>query len=94
MAQDSRGRNAYKPIPISAAKLIADRYEKDQVIVIAWDYKYGKTHVTTFGKTVDDCSQAAIAGNRIKRDFLGWPDKLCHAMPKRTVKRNKEKEDQ
>lgn len=72
----------YKNVPITAAKAIAKAYDKDQVIVITWDKKHGKTHVTTFGKTLDDCEQAAKGGNAFKK-AMGWPDKLCNAVPAR-----------
>lgn len=72
-----------KKIPISAAKRIADEYDKDQVIIVTWDKLTGTTWVTTYGKTLEECSQAAEGGNRVKR-ALGWPDTLCHAKPART----------
>jgi hypothetical protein len=72
----------YKGIPISVAKRIAAEYNKNQVIIVTWDEKYGKTHVTTYGKTIKECEQAAIGGNFVKR-ALGWPDEKCHDKPKR-----------
>ena len=75
----------YKSVPISAAKQIAKDFEKDQVIIVCWDKEHGKTHVTTYGKTIDDCSQAAKGGNLVKK-ALGWPDELCHTKPARARK--------
>lgn len=72
----------YKPITIKAAKEIANSFDKDQVIIVAWDKKYEKVHVTTYGKSLEDCDQAAEGGNFIKR-ALGWPEDLCNAKPKR-----------
>jgi hypothetical protein len=72
----------YKGIPISVAKRIAAEYDKNQVIIVTWDKKHGMSHVTTYGKTLKECEQAAIGGNLVKM-ALGWPDKLCHAKPKR-----------
>lgn len=72
----------YKNIPIKAAKEIANLYDKDQVIIVTWDSKYGKTHVTTYGKTLEDCAQAAQGGNMVKK-ALGWPDDKCNDVPKR-----------
>jgi hypothetical protein len=74
---------AYKDIPIEVAKRIAEEFDKDQVIIVTWDKTYGKTHVTTYGKTLEECHQAANGGNMVKR-ALGWPDKLCQAKPDRS----------
>lgn len=72
----------YKPIPIKAAREIAKAYGKDQVIVISWDKSHATMHVTTYGKTVEDCKQAARGGNKMKK-FLGFPDGVCHDAPAR-----------
>lgn len=82
----------YKKIPISAAKLIANKYDKNQVIIVTWDAKHGKTHVTTYGKSITECEQAAQGGNLVKK-ALGWPDELCHAKPTRLKRRSKNLED-
>lgn len=73
-----------KRITISAAKHIADEFDKDQVIILAFSKKDGKTWVTTYGRTVQDCQQAADGGNRLKR-VMGWPEELCNAMPSRAM---------
>lgn len=75
-----------KRIPIAAAKHIADEFGKDQVIVVTWDKTTGTTWVTTYGKTVDECTQAAEGGNRVKR-ALGWPESLCSAKPARAKRK-------
>lgn len=67
-------------IPIAAAKRVAFDYDCTQVIIMAWDG--AKTHCITFGKTLEDCDQAAEGGNRIKRT-LDWPESLCTAEPSR-----------
>ena len=69
-------------IPISDAKRIAQAYGYDQVVVWAWDKTGGSQHVTTYGKTVFDCEQAAVAGNNVKR-AAGWPESECNAKPAR-----------
>lgn len=71
-----------KRIPIRVAKTIADEFGQDQVIVVTWDKSTGHTHVVTYGKTVEECEQAAEGGNRVKR-ALGWPEELCNAKPRR-----------
>lgn len=76
-----------KRIPISAAKLVADKHDCRQVIILAWDGKL--THVVTYGKTLEDCDQAAQGGNKIKK-VLGWPESLCQDEPSR-VKKLKER---
>lgn len=72
----------YKDIPIKAAREIAKAYDKSQVIILTFDKVHGKTHVTTYGRTVEDCRQAAEGGNKLKK-VMGWPDELCHAKPAR-----------
>jgi len=72
-----------KRIPIKSAKDIAQKYDKDQVIIISWDRKTGTTWVTTHGKTIEDCNMAAEGGNKLKREFLKWPEELCNEKPKR-----------
>ena len=72
----------YKQIPIRAAARIAKEFDKDQVFILTWDKAYGRTHVTTYGKTIEDCKQAAEGGNELKRN-LGWPEELCKAAPPR-----------
>lgn len=72
-----------KPIPVSAAKVIAETYGYDQVIVIA--RKVGDDpdphgeHVTTYGATADHCGVAARVGNFIKHKIMGWPEHTVEA---------------
>ena len=61
----------YKPIPISAAREIAKKYGKQQVIIVTWDAVHGKEHVTTYGDTKETCRLAAMGGARVKQ-ALGW----------------------
>ena len=75
-----------KRIPIKAAKEFAKTYEKDQVIILCWDKQTNTTWVTTYGKSPEDCQQAADGGNEIKRQ-LNWPEKDCDAVPSRTKKK-------
>ena len=77
----------YKPIPINEAEYISKKYTKSQVIIVTWDKKFGKTHVTTYGRSKKDCIEAAQGGNMVKK-ALGWPDTLCHAKPDLTKKGN------
>ena len=80
-----------KHIPISAAKHIANEYGFDQVVIFARKpesspgFGDGGEHVTTYGKTVADCDVAARMGNHLKR-VVGWPEKLCNAVPRKAGK--------
>lgn len=66
----------YKEIPITAARHIAKQYEKQQVIVVAWDAVHGKTHITTYGIDKEQCRQAAMGGQKVAA-ALGWPLPRC-----------------
>lgn len=71
-----------KPIPINWAKKIAEDLGYTQVIIHGYDGNSGIQHVTTFGKSLADCDNAAKGGNAIKR-LLGWDEKLCQSAPAR-----------
>jgi len=62
-----------KPIPISAAKHIADTYDYDQVIIVARQVgEKGGEHCTTYGKDKTHCDIAARCGNFLKYKIMGW----------------------
>jgi hypothetical protein len=84
-----RGERMSERIPIKSAKDIAINYGYSQVIIVAWDGETGVQHVTTYGKTIQDCEQAAKGGNFVKK-ALGWSDELCHDVPSRAKKEVKE----
>lgn len=67
-----------KRIPIKAAKVIADEYGYDQVVVIGRRVGEAKEphgeHVTTYGKDKANCSVAAMMGNFFKHKLMGWPE--------------------
>lgn len=73
-----------KRIPINWAKKIAEDLGYTQVIIHGYDGETGMQHVTTFGKSLEDCKNAAEGGNAIKR-LLKWPEELCKAKPKRLL---------
>lgn len=79
----------YKNIPIAAAKRIAKDYDKDQVIIVTWDKEHGMMHVTTYGKSLIACEQAAIGGNLIKKT-LGFPEEDCNVVPARIRRKQNE----
>lgn len=64
-----------KPIPISAAKKIADAYGYDQVVVIARKVgEDGGEHVTTYGVNREHCGVAVRIGDFLKYKVMGWPE--------------------
>lgn len=65
-------------LPIKAAKDVSVTYNLRQVILLAWDG--ARTHIATYGKSLDDCSQAAAGGNILKQKW-GWSE--CNDQPSR-----------
>lgn len=62
-----------KPIPISAARKIAEAYGYDQVIVIARKVDpNGGEHCTTYGIDKANCDVAARCGDFLKFKVMGW----------------------
>ncbi len=85
-----------KRIPIKEAREFAKKYDKDQVIIFSFSRGDGKTWVTTYGNTLEDCDQAARGANIIKKRWE-WPEELCNEEPSRVKKlknKNKELEEQ
>jgi len=78
-----------KRIPIKSAKEFGIKHDQDQVIIISYNNKTNMMSVVTWGKSVDDCLQASIAGNAYKK-MLGFPPEKCKDVPVR-VKRMKQK---
>jgi hypothetical protein len=70
---------ALDPIPISAAKTIAEAYGYDQVVIVArrvGDGGDGGEHVTTYGVDKANCAVAAKIGDFFKSKLTGWsPEK-------------------
>jgi hypothetical protein len=64
-----------KPIPIAAAKRIAEEFGYDQVVVYA--RKVGEApsprgeHLTTYGVTKEHCRVAALIADTLQT-FMGW----------------------
>jgi len=76
-----------KPIPISAAKRIADEYGYDQVMVYARkvdrpagtgetasDAIKGGEHMTTYGVNKVHCAAMKRISNFLQIKIMGWPD--------------------
>jgi voltage-gated potassium channel Kch len=54
----------YTPVPVQAAREIAEKYEKSHVIINTWDSVHGLLHTTTYGVTEQQKHQAAIGGEK------------------------------
>jgi len=77
-------------IPIEVLKEIAKKYGLSHIIMLAHQDLVGpvvKDHVVTYGRTVEQCSEAADFGNKLK-DALGWPESL-RTQPSRVLKLQK-----
>ena len=65
-----------QPIPVHAARAIAEEYGWDQVVIIARKvddhHGAGGEHCTTYGRSPDHCSVAARIGNFLKFKVMGW----------------------
>jgi hypothetical protein len=65
-----------KPIPIHAARSIAEQYGYDQVVIIARKVdqpdKPGGEHCTTYGRDKENCAVAARIGDFLKFKVMGW----------------------
>lgn len=67
------GVDGMKRIPINAAKHIADKWDYDQVVIIARKVgPGGGEHVTTYGKDKTHCAIAARIGDFLKHKIMGW----------------------
>lgn len=71
-------------IPIKSLKELGNNHNQDIVIVFAIDSDGETSHVATWGRSINDCAQAAGWGN-VMKDKLGWPETL-HAQPSRVKK--------
>lgn len=55
----------YKSVSVQAAKRISREFDKDIVVVLAFDTSHMKMHTTTYGKTPEDKQAAALLGDRL-----------------------------
>lgn len=78
-------------VPIKAAKEIGKTYNQNQVVIISSNHDGSVVCVTTWGKSLNDSEQAAIAGNAYKK-ALGFPDEKCHDVPRRVKNKNNRNE--
>jgi len=62
-----------KPIPINAARKIAETYGYDQIIIISRKIgDDGGEHCTTYGRDKAHCAAAARIGDFLKYKVMGW----------------------
>jgi hypothetical protein len=60
-------------IPIAAAKEIAEKYDYDQVIIVARKVGgTGREHCTTYGVNEIHCDTARRIGEFLKYKVMGW----------------------
>lgn len=60
----------YLPVPVEAAKRIADEFRKNIVIILSWSKEHGHLHTTTFGVSPEE-KQWAAQGGEIASRALG-----------------------
>jgi len=62
-----------KPIPISSAKNIAEKYGYDQVMIYARKVgEHGQEHMTTYGVNLEHCNAIAKITNFLQTKIMGW----------------------
>lgn len=61
----------YIPIPVKAARKIAEKYQKEIVIINAYDTKFRLLQTTTYGVTTQ-LGQAAAKGGELAAQALGF----------------------
>jgi len=61
----------YKPVPVQAAKAIAESFDKSIVIVFSYDSVYGLIHTTTYGSDPQNKAWAAQGGEIATRALGG-----------------------
>lgn len=66
--------NEIKPIPVSAARQVADEHGYDQIIIIGRKVgNDGGESVATYGVDVPNCNAAAQIGDYLRYTIMGWP---------------------
>lgn len=61
----------YKPVPVAAARAIAEQYDKSIVIVFSYDPVYDLIHTTTYGTDPQNKAWAARGGEIATRALGG-----------------------
>lgn len=74
-------------IPIEELKQLSNKYNLSHVIMFGLDMDQTQ-YVVTYGRSVEQCAQAADFGNDLK-DELGWPEEY-QIQPSRVKKLQEE----
>jgi hypothetical protein len=62
-----------KPIPISAARTVAEKYGYDQIVIVGRKAgQDGGEHCTTYGVSLRHCEVAATIGEFFKHQLMLW----------------------
>lgn len=61
---------AYTPVEVVSARMIAEHYRKQVVVILAVDRPFDKVHVTTYGERPEDKVLAARYGDVMSDLFL------------------------
>jgi len=68
-------KDSPKSIPINAAKVIAHKYNYDQIIILGRVVgENGLEHLTTYGGDKENCRAAAKIGAFLKYKVMGWSE--------------------
>jgi len=59
-------------LPLSVAREPLEKYGLQQVIMLCMDSD-GVHHIVTYGKNKEQCKEAGLSGDRLKK-LIGWPD--------------------
>jgi len=66
-------------VSIAEVKRLREIINATHIVVFAISDD-GTQHVATHGRSTEQATEAAKAGNKLKAS-LGWPDDLCHEQP-------------
>ena len=64
---DRKTKDLYKPIPVDAARQIADDYGKDIMLFVGWDSVTNTTNIVTWGREPGHKTAAAAGGDTIRK---------------------------
>mgnify|MGYP001613738452 FL=1 len=69
----TKRKNPSAPIPIGAAKEVAEKFGYDQIVILGRRVGGdGIEHVTTYGVDKANCDVAARMGDYLKHNIMGW----------------------
>ncbi len=59
--------SGYLPVPVSFAAEIAERLDKDQVVILSYNRGHNLVHTTTYGRSAFDKCSAADLGDVVSQ---------------------------